>query len=163
MANGEKPGEWDIRVSDEPGNRATVALVYRAVDDLRRITEGNFETMRVQLHQFSALPEKVEYLTREMGALGVRIEAMEELNGGAKTNALSVELLELRAELRLRDERVAVARATLAEETERRRAELSGAQESKDRTFTKRERTLGLAFGFVWLIMTILIVTHSLN
>ena len=67
---------------------------------------------------------------------------------------------ELREDARLRDERVAVAAATLAQETERRRAELVEAKDaaeakrrSSDRQFTRRERGMGLAFSALVVLL----------
>lgn len=71
---------------DEPeplengGNRVTTALVYRAVDDLRRLTEAHFGTVNVRLDAMSNLPTQVESIGRVTVELANRITLVEAEN-----------------------------------------------------------------------------------
>jgi DNA repair exonuclease SbcCD ATPase subunit len=74
------------------------------------------------------------------------------------------EIRKLQEELRIRDERVQTARATLADETERRRAELAATVEQADRSadadqfrFTKWH---GIALVALTALGVLLTVTH---
>lgn len=67
-----------MAVEDEPtnGNRATVAMVYRAVDDLSKITEANFKTVSVKLEAVANLSTRMDKMESEHRALGLQVLAV---------------------------------------------------------------------------------------
>lgn len=46
------------------GNRATIALVYRTVDDLHKLVDAHFETINAKLDAFADHPRRLEALER---------------------------------------------------------------------------------------------------
>lgn len=65
---------------------------------------------------------------------------------------LTDEVRKVREEARLRDERVIAAASALADETERRRAQLADTTTTSDRHFTRRERIAAGALTLVGAI-----------
>jgi septal ring factor EnvC (AmiA/AmiB activator) len=68
-------------------------------------------------------------------------------------DGLQAEVSQLREDLRTRDTRETAAKETLAAETQRRKealevtaADIKGVADAKDRTFTRREKLMGMAF-----------------
>lgn len=48
--------------SNQNGGRATVTMVYRAVDDLEKVMVANFQSVKGQLQGLSGIPERVSAL-----------------------------------------------------------------------------------------------------
>lgn len=59
-------------------DRATVALVYREVSNLSKITEAHFEAIKIQLRSLDGVPARVELLDRELAVLRRRVGAIEQ-------------------------------------------------------------------------------------
>jgi hypothetical protein len=68
----------DVRQEDHNGNRATVAMVYRAVDDLAKIHEAEFRSIHQRLDALVAIPAQLAALTERQLILDSRITRVEE-------------------------------------------------------------------------------------
>jgi len=73
------------------GNRATVAMVLRAVDDLGKLTDANFAAVRGQLKSLEVLPAQVAALHERQVLIEARVLNIEQ------SDAMQVTAMERRA------------------------------------------------------------------
>lgn len=70
----DEPGVFRVPSAD---NRATVAMVYRAVDDLGRLTDAHFEAVKAKLDTLATMPARVATLELRAGKTDTRLDALE--------------------------------------------------------------------------------------
>lgn len=120
--------------------------------------ESEFERGKKEGHVEAQLAEHSQHLSRINGSIDRFTDVTRD--AAAATRELSSEIRTLQEEGRLAAERVRVAAATLATETERRRAELAETVSSGDRRFSKRERLAALLIALVAALAAVYIATH---
>lgn len=71
----EQAGTFRIPMDD--GNRATVAMVLRAVDDMKALTQAHFENVHTRLDGLAGLPDELHAIKERQLLTEARLTVIE--------------------------------------------------------------------------------------
>jgi hypothetical protein len=133
-------------------DRATVALVYHAVDGLKELTKAGFTDVQRQLDNLATLPTAVAALHERITLLEVRVTQVEGYKDSV--DKLREGAAELAEGIRLREEREQVTAATLAKAQKDSQDAWNARAVSGDRVFGRWDRIIGGCLALAALLRT---------